>query len=192
MRKEIEVKAKVDNLEELKNKLIALNISLSEPIVQNDETFVASDFGQYDQFQPNKNVLRIRENNDRHIFTLKQPQSNELDCVERETVIDDPIEFREALLLMGYKPAVQIHKVRLKAKYKDYEICLDDVKELGSYVEVEKITDEKNAEDVQNELFSFLESLGVSKENRENHGYDTLVYLKNKMTQSGFPAAKCK
>ena len=79
---------------------------------------------------------------------------------------------------MGYKPAVEIHKVRRRAKYKDYEICLDGVKELGAFVEVEKITDNENADKVQDELFSFLESLGVSKDNRETHGYDTLIYLK--------------
>jgi adenylate cyclase class 2 len=179
MRKEIEVKAKVTNLEELKSKLIALGISLSEPIVQNDETFVDSFFGAYEQFQPNKNILRIRESKGKYIFTLKRPQSNELDCIERETEITDPKEFREALILMGYKPAIKIHKTRIKAKYKDYEICLDEVKELGSYIEVEKISEDDNANEVQNELFTFLESLGVNKENRETHGYDTLLYIKN-------------
>jgi predicted adenylyl cyclase CyaB len=58
-------------------------------------------------------------------------------------------------------------------------ICLDEVKELGSYIEVEKISEDDNANEVQNELFTFLESLGVNKENRETHGYDTLLYIKN-------------
>lgn len=178
MRKEIEVKARVTNLEELEKKIEALGISLSEPIIQNDETFADNYYGNYADFQPGKNILRIRESNGEYIFTIKQSQKNELDCIERETEIIDPKEFREALLLMGYKPRVQIHKVRRKAKYKDYEICLDEVKGLGSFVEVEKITDDENADKVQDELFSFLESLGVSKDNRELHGYDTLIYLK--------------
>lgn len=178
MRKEIEVKARVLDLTELTKKLEGLRVSLSEPIIQNDETFVDQNYGDYAKFQPGKNVLRIRENNGKFIFTLKQPQSNELDCFERETEINDPKEFKEALLLMRYKPVVEIHKVRRKAKYKDYEICLDDVKELGAFVEVEKITDDENADKVQDELFSFLESLGVTKDNREMRGYDTLVYLK--------------
>jgi adenylate cyclase class 2 len=181
MRKEIEVKAKVENLQELKDKLIAMGISFSDPIIQNDETFVDGNYGDYDQFQPSKNILRIRESNGKYIFTLKQPQNNELDCIERETEIIDSKEFREALILMGYKPTIEIHKTRIKAKYKDYEICLDDVKELGSFVEVEKITDSESADEVQNELFSFLESLDVSKDSRVTHGYDTLIYIKNKI-----------
>ena len=178
MRKEIEVKARVSDLSELIKKLESLGVAFSEPITQNDETFVDENYGDYDKFQPGKNVLRIRENKGKFIFTLKQPQSNELDCFERETEITDPREFKEALLLMGYKPVVEIHKIRRKAKYKDYEICLDDVKELGAFVEVEKITDNEDADKVQDELFNFLETLGVSKDNREIHGYDTLVYLK--------------
>lgn len=177
MKKEIEVKAKVTDLPELTKRLEALGITFSEPIVQNDETFVDKDFGDYAQFQKGKNVLRIRESNGKYIFTLKQPQANELDCIEKETTISDPQEFREALIFMGYLPAVQIHKIRRKAKYKGYEICLDEVKELGTYIEVEKITDEENAEKVQEELFSFLESVGVSKKDGVTHGYDTLIYL---------------
>ena len=184
MKKEIEVKARVADLTELTRKLEALGISLSEPIIQNDETFTDENYGDYDKFQPGKNVLRIRENNGKFIFTLKQPQSNELDCLEREIEITDPKEFREALLLMGYKPAVEIHKVRRKAKYKDYEICLDEVKGLGSFAEVEKITDDENADEVQNELFEFLESFGVKREDRVTNGYDTLIYLKQLKTKS--------
>lgn len=178
MRKEIEVKARINDLDGLAKKLEKLGVVLSAPIVQNDITFVDENYGDYDKFQAGKNILRIRENNGKFIFTVKQPQSNELDAEEHETEITDSAEFKEALILMGYKPVVEIHKVRRKAKYKDYEICLDDVKELGSFVEVEKITEEENAEEIQEELFKFLESLGIKRENRVTNGYDTLVYLK--------------
>ena len=178
MRKEIEVKARVNNLEDLIKNIEALGISLSLPIIQNDETFVAENYGDYGEFHSGKNVLRIRETNGKFLFTLKQPQTNQLDCIERESEVADPVQFREALLLMGYKTGVEIHKVRRKAKYKEYEICIDDVKELGAYVEVEKITNDESAETVQNELFEFLKSLGVRIEDREMQGYDTLIYNK--------------
>lgn len=180
MRKEIEVKAKVRDPKLLFDKIKSLNINLSEKIVQNDETFVDSNFGDYSKFQSGKNILRIRKNNERYIFTLKQPQKNELDCIEKETDIIDPEEFRDALILMGYKPVVKINKVRRKAKYNDYEICVDEVEGLGTYIEVEKITDENiNSEQVQEELFDFLENLGITKDDREIHGYDTLIHTKN-------------
>ncbi len=183
-RKEIEVKAKINNLETITSRLEAMGIILSEPTTQNDQTFVDENYGDYEKFQPDKNILRIREDNGKFIFTLKQPKSNELDALERETEIANPVELKEALLLMGYRLGVEIHKVRRKAKYKDYEICLDDIRELGSFIEVEKITDNENADKVQNELFEFLESLGVKREDRVTSGYDTLVYRKKRGIKS--------
>jgi adenylate cyclase class 2 len=178
MKKEIEVKAKVENFNSIITKLESMDITLSGPITQNDETFVDNNYGDYDKFQSGQNVLRIRESNGKFIFTLKQPQSNDLDCIEKETEISNPEEFKDALLLMGYKTGVEIHKVRRKAKYKDYEICLDDVKEIGKFIEIEKITDEEDAGAVQNELLDFLGSLGVNRSAKVLNGYDTLVYRK--------------
>jgi adenylate cyclase class IV len=44
-----------------------------------------------------------------------------------------------------------------------------------SHIEVEKIT-EGEGDDVQEELFTFLETLGVTREDRVINGYDTLMY----------------
>lgn len=82
-----------------------------------------------------------------------------------------------AIELLGYHQAIHVVKTRTKTKYQDMEICLDEVEELGSFIEVEKIV-EGEGETVQNELFGFLETIGVSKENRVLKGYDTLLYIK--------------
>lgn len=186
-RKEIEVKATLSDLNGFCSQLRKLGVELSDPITQNDVTFVDANYGAYDKFQAGKNILRIREHNGTYLFTLKQAQHNELDCIEYETEIADPKEFVEALHLMGYKQVVEIHKVRRKAKYKEYEICVDEVQELGSFVEVEKITDSENADAVQETLFNFLESLGVPREARVTRGYDTMVYLKQKAGLASVP-----
>jgi len=54
-------------------------------------------------------------------------------------------------------------------------ICLDEVEGLGSFIEVEK-TSAEDGEAIQEELFNFLESLGVKREDRVFKGYDTLKY----------------
>src|SRR5690606_41362498 len=59
-----------------------LGVELSDPITQNDVTFVDANYGAYDKFQAGKNILRIREHNGTYLFTLKQAQHNELDCIE--------------------------------------------------------------------------------------------------------------
>ncbi len=178
MKKEIEVKAKAEDLNILKKKLEELGCVFTNPTEQKDTIFVNFD-SDFATFMPGTNFLRIRETDNKILFTLKQPQSNELDCIEKEIEVSDRNQLKDMLELMGYHEAIQVHKIRTKTKYNDMEICLDEVKDLGMFIEVEKIVD-GDGETVQNELLDFLESLGVSRENRIINGYDTLMYLKNK------------
>jgi adenylate cyclase class 2 len=181
MRKEIEVKAKLRDKEKIIEKLQELGCILSASVVQDDVTFVDQNYGAYDEFQAGKNILRIRESNGKFIFTLKQPNKNEFDAIEHETEITDSKEFKQALLVMGYKEVVHVHKERIKTTYQNMEICLDEVRDLGSFIEAEKIMDkDADAEIVQKELFDFLVSLGVDISDQVTRGYDTMIYIKQK------------
>jgi len=169
---EIEVKAKVDNLPEIARKLSKLGCKISAPIFQYDRIY--NEKGKINPRGKKGNVLRIRQQEDKILLTLKKNRTNELDCIEHELEISSVEEMENILLQMGYQLAVEIRKTRQKAKYQNYEICLDEVEGLGTFVEVEKITNEP-AEKVQEELFQFLESLGVAKDQRISKGYDTLM-----------------
>ncbi len=183
MRKEIEVKAKVENLDELAHKLEALGCVISEPKRQDDIIFV--NYSEpYDQAMPGANFLRIRKSGGKILFTVKQPQTNELDCYEREVEISDADEMYQAILLLGYHEACRVGKTRRTAKHGEYEICLDEIDGLGAFVEVEKIAEDVEAEKVQNELFAFLETLGIDENDRVINGYDTLVYRKSLEVES--------
>jgi adenylate cyclase class 2 len=73
---------------------------------------------------------------------------------------------------------VEVRKIRRKGKLREYEICLDQVEQLGTFVELEKLTDDDvNAEKVREELFNELESLGLSRGAEVTQGYDTQIYL---------------
>jgi adenylate cyclase class IV len=52
---------------------------------------------------------------------------------------------------------------------------LDQVKGLGNFIEVEKFSTDDTFK-IQEELFRFLETLGVKRKDRVLHGYDVLVY----------------
>lgn len=177
MKLEIEVKAKIRDFETIKNKLIEIGCVLSLPIIQDDYIYNKKGIDLY-----NNNhgipVLRIREQKGKIIFTLKKNRSNELDCIEKEVEVNDRNNLNDIIELLDYEYNVEVHKNRIKTNYKDYEICLDEVDGLGSYIEVEKMSDE-DGEKVQNELFDFLQTLGVSKEDRVLNGYDTLIWMKN-------------
>jgi len=180
--KEIEVKVKINNRQEILDQLKELGCTLPEPKIQKDIIFVPQGFTLGEDLKKGINFLRIRESNGKKIFTLKQPQSNELDCIEKEMEIDDPEAMKDIMKLLGYQEAVRVNKARIETKYQDYTICIDQVEGLGDFIETERLIDEaedKDAEKVQEESLVFLESLGVDRSNRQDKGYDTLMYIKN-------------
>ena len=177
MKSEIEVKAKINNLDNILLKLKELGCILSSPIIQDDYIYSKREIDIYKNYDGSP-ILRVRVQKDKILFTLKKNRSNELDCIEKELEISDRGTMEDIFELLDYEKSVEVHKKRIKTNYKDYEICIDEVNDLGSYIEVEKMSEE-DGETVQGELFDFLQTLGVSKEDRVFQGYDTLIYMKN-------------
>lgn len=177
MKKEIEVKAKIKDLGSVRSTLENLGCVFSDSVTQDDIYFVNFD-DDFSVFKTKANFLRIRKTRGKIIFTLKQPQSNELDCIEKEFEISDEQQCREAIEIMGYHEVVRVSKTRARCSYNGIEISLDDVQGLGAFIEVERITDE-DANKVQDELFTFLQTLGVNKDDKIMQGYDTQIYIKN-------------
>lgn len=175
--KEVEVKAKVENLEELEKRLVDLGCEFSDSLLEEDMIFTNLK-GDYAEFRTDVNFIRIRKRGDKITLTLKRPLTNEQDCIEKESEINNPKEVADMLELMDHKKALELKKRRKKTKYKGLEICLDSIEELGDFVEVEKLTNDEDSEKIQKELFDFLKSLGIDEKERVIRGYDTMVYLK--------------
>jgi len=178
MKKEIEVKVKVENFEKILEQLANLGCKFTEPVRQEDRIFTNFPDSEFADFKSGVNFLRLRKSKGKILFTLKQSLVNELEGIEKELEVSDGKEMEEILQLLGYHEAVQVTKTRRKTNYKDYEICLDEVDGLGAFIEVEKIADE-DSEQAQSEMMDFLETLGVEARDRVLNGYDTLVWLKN-------------
>ncbi len=170
--KEVEVKARVSNLSVILKKLEEIGCKLSEPVIQKDIIFLQN--GTIYPVGKGKLAVRIREQDSKFIFNLKQSQNNELDNYEREVVIDNPAQMKDIIIKLGFYEAVHVSKTRRKCRYQGMEICIDQVDQLGSFIEVEKIS-EGNGLKIQEELFSFLKSLGVKEEERVKTGYDTMM-----------------
>jgi len=174
---EIEVKSRVENPEPLLAALTEKGIVLSAPVKQDDVIYVTGDW-EFTRFMNDRNIIRLREQDGVGIFTLKRPGVNELDtAIEEEVVVSDLPTVARMLKLLDYRPILEVHKTRAKTKYQGMEICLDVVEGIGTFIEVEKLVEQGDAEAIQEELFQFLESLGISRDNRVTRGYDTLVRL---------------
>ena len=181
--REIEIKLKVDNLEELEKKLADKGLVISKEINQHDIVYSRiDDTHEYTESYEGCIIVRIRNQDGVSILNLKKQLSGEMDNLEYETKVEDGEAMHRILLTLGWKPEVEVKKVRKKGKLGGYEICLDRVEQLGDFVELEKMTDDNaDPEKIRDELFKELEKFGLTKDQEETKGYDTQIYLlKNK------------
>ena len=174
---EIEVKSWVEKPEPFLAALKTAGIVLGDPVTQDDVIYVTGDW-EFTRFMNDRNIIRIRQQNGTTIFTLKRPGVNELDtAIEEEVTVSDAKTLDRMLKLLEYRPILEVHKTRAKAQHQGMEICLDQVEGIGTFIEVERLVEQGDAEAIQEELFQFLESLDITRENRVTRGYDTLVRL---------------
>ncbi len=180
--REIEIKLRVKDFKDLEAELRERGCVLSGPIRQEDVIYSkAGSTNEWEQSKEGQIVVRIRRQSDKAEFNLKQQRSNEMDNLEYETKVEDPEAVHKILLAMGFEPEVEVKKFRRKGKLGEYEICLDTVDELGTFIELEKLTDENaDPHEVREELFQTLEDLGLSRNDEETRGYDTQMYFLRK------------
>jgi adenylate cyclase class 2 len=178
---EVEIKAKLRNRAELVKKLEAFGCKFSDELHQVDHVY----FPEGLTFPPpiGTGILRVRNQDGKYFFTLKISQSGRQDSIERELEIGDGEMMMEIVKLLKYQEAPTNDKKRIKTKYKDMVIELDDVKDLGEFIEVEKIVteeDPKERKKIQSELAEFLVTLGIPKEDLlVNSKYDIMLFEKN-------------
>ncbi len=181
--REIEIKIKVENLKEIEQKLIESDCKLSSPIKQHDVIYsLDNSTKEFISSKEGDMVIRLRQMDDETQLNLKKQCSSELDNIEYETVVKDTKIMHSILEQLGWHPIVEVKKIRKKGKFKEYEICLDEVEGLGSFIELEKMAnDDSNLNEVREELFSEIELLGLSRNMEETRGYDTQIFLKNNL-----------
>ncbi len=175
---EVEVKAKISNFTEIQSKLTKLGCIFSEPSIQKDRIYLPIGVEFPDKIKGTL-FARIRNSNGKHIFALKKQLDTGFENIEHELVIDSPEQANEMLKLLDFHEVLYVSKKRITCKHNDMEICLDDIEGLGSFVEVEKLTMETETLKIKEELFAFLETLGIKKGDQIFKGYATLIYELN-------------
>ena len=180
--REIEVKAKITNIESLSQKLVNLGCQFGVPLTQKDIIFlpIGVEFSEIVKGTP---IVRIRNSNSAVTLTLKKGiiSDNELIKLEKEVIVNDEQKAIEIVEYMGFHEVLRVKKTRTECQYEEMTICIDNVVGLGNFIEVEKLSDNENNEKdekIQDCLFDFLQSLGINGDDRITKGYDTLIYEK--------------
>lgn len=176
--REIEIKARIKNIDNVCAVLADAGYEVSPAVKQHDQVYglpgIAGDDANHHPW------LRLRteekQGSVKYIFTLKKSVTNQLDSIEHETEVSDPGELLSIFVHMGYEPYSDVTKVRRKAKIGDIELCIDAVEGLGEFIEAEKLTDEDAYyESVERELWKVLSIVGVRPEARVMDGYDVMM-----------------
>ena len=176
--REIEIKARVANLDEIVKKLEVSGYAVSAPVKQRDQVFGLPnvDGGENNHAPWLRIRTEVKGENEIYLFTLKKSVTSQLDSIEHETEITDPNELEQIILHSGFEPYSDITKTRRKAKIGAIELCLDVVDKLGDFIEAEKLTsDDADYRAVMVELWQLFDAYGIARSDEVTDGYDVMI-----------------
>ncbi len=182
---EIEIKARLANKDAVMQKLVEMGCEFS-PVKTQDDMVWTEKAGSMEEFLANPVFLRIRvQDGERIILTAKKSKTaagaGSLVKREHEVVVDSAQEARGILEMLGLKEVVRTIKKRQTAEHDGYEICIDEIEGLGSFIELEKIGEKDDAPRIQEEMMMFLATLGVPADALVHKGYDILMLEKQEL-----------
>jgi len=175
MRFEVEQKYPVGNLSDVQRKLVESGASFGPPVFQADTYFAhpARNFDETDE------ALRIRRVRTQNYVTYKGPKVDKTTKTRRELEISLPGgeqgagDFAELLGALGFTVVAEVRKRRrtsyLKWKGRDVEAVLDEVEELGTFVELEMAADAESLDEVRDALLDMAGHLGLEDAQRRSY-----------------------
>jgi len=95
---------------------------------------------------------------------------------EIETGVEDAERLGQILVRLGFEAVGTVKKVRSKYRLEGYEVVLDDVVGLGSFVEVDATAAEAEIEEVREGAHDLLDSLGLDPTTQIRTSYLELVH----------------
>lgn len=171
---EIEIRAKIDNLKEVErcfNELKEVQI-LAQAVRQVDT---------YLRHQADKErllVIRIRRKDKQAILSFKAKSvdpKGDTAWYDYDTEISAPNKLEDILISSGYVYVCVIDKVRDSFKWQNFEINIDNIRDLGLFIEIEAQGEAKDIEEKKKEMSKILEKLGVASSDIIEKGYVSLM-----------------
>jgi predicted adenylyl cyclase CyaB len=127
--------------------------------------------------------LSVRSRDGKSILNYKHYYPEDADvkthCDEFETELQKPEQFDKIFSSLEFKKLVTVEKNREVYVYgNEFEIGLDDVKDLGKFVEIESIKNFGSVEATRKKLFDFAKILGIDVSKTDKRGYPFLLMKK--------------
>lgn len=177
---EVEVKAKIDNINTCISTFLD-NGFVKEKYVEEIDTYYNS---RLHDFRANDEALRLRESKDlvsgkkEAFITYK---GKKLDTVsmarkELESAVESADVVKQILESIGFEPVKPVEKTRVSLAKGNITVCIDDVKGLGGFIEVEMLVkDESMREEALRDIEAILEIVGLSMEDTVRTSYLSML-----------------
>lgn len=173
---EVEVKAHVNNFNNVKKKLNEIGAEKTKMEHQKDTYF---NNPSYRDFEKSDEALRIRNtliNNGEPqiILTYKGPKLDNVSKTRKEIEVSVEDSKNTGLILenLGFKPAANVEKDRTTYLFNEFIISLDKVHKVGNFVEIEKdMTEGEDFKEALDKIFKIYKKLGIEE------GFERRSYL---------------
>lgn len=163
---EVEIKLPVQNLEEIRKKLLESGFR-EESLIEERDRYFDNDRGE---IRAGQEALRVRETRDcltgktraQMNFKGRKLDDRTMTRKELETEVEDGNVCREILQAIGYRPVEpEVIKVRRMLVKESVTACLDSVHGLGDFLELEILTDrEEKREQALGHIEDILKEMG--------------------------------
>ncbi|MDP3105499.1 MAG: class IV adenylate cyclase [Candidatus Methanoperedens sp.] len=171
---EVEVKARVKDPKLVERSIVALGASPIGIETQADTYYSAP----YRDFAKTDEALRIRVQDDKYFLTYKGPKMDTVSKTRREyeVEVNDANCLGNILSSLSFNPVATIVKRRKKYRLGDFIISLDEVRNLGDFMEVEiSIRDSKPYEEKVESIFRLFEKLGINRDESIRKSYLEMI-----------------
>lgn len=171
---EVEIKAKISDFNDVKEKLKKFNIVKVSEEIQEDIYLERDDIG----FAKNDKAFRIRkiikESNEATVITYKGSKIDEISKTreEIELRVEDGDKILKIFERLGFYKGGFVKKTREIYNLDEYIISLDNVEGLDPYIEIEvDLEDGSDYQDHLNKIYGIFTKLNIKD------GFETTSYL---------------
>lgn len=173
---EIEIRAAVDNLTELENKILAKGAVLVKEKKQVDVYF--GEICLYEKIGYSF-MMRVRDEEGKIFLTYKGARTKkDGEWEEYEFPIENSFSAMEMLESMGLEKIVKVSKKRKEYKLGKFSICLDNIEGLGNFIEVERLCED--AQKGKEEIRELMQNISINDGDIIQKGYITMLLMQNK------------
>ena len=159
---EVELKVKIPSLDPVREQLVRRNAPSCGKVHEHDIYYNAPhrDFGITDE------AVRVRYTDDHAVVTYKGPKIKKFGLKAREELnftVESGETFETMLDRLGFTKTLEVNKWRENFQFDNAAISLDLVDELGTFVEIEIMTEADNAT-ATDQIQNIAKEIGVHGE----------------------------